>query len=220
MKLQELFNEQFNFNNAAGVVDLMRNAGQSVPTLGRSTTWGSSAGNAGGNTGNSGNTGGNTGSVMSDFTNGNIVTPQAGGYVSSHPPKSGALINNPGNVKFSSTTSRYPGIAGKKGQFCVFKAPEFGIAASMKRLSVYRANTLFDALNIYAPASDGNNPKQYASVVQSRTGVNPYVMINLKDPETLKKIIPGMLWMECNAQYSQDVINKAAEIYQSMSAMS
>ena len=144
-----------------------------------------------------------------------IVAPESGGLLT--PAKSGSLINNPGNVKYSATTARYPGVVGKKGQFCVFHAPEYGIAASMKRLSVYRANTLFQALNIYAPASDGNNPAQYASVVHRRTGINPNAPINLKDTETLKKVIPGMLWMECNAQYSNDVINKAAEIYQSIS---
>lgn len=143
-----------------------------------------------------------------------MVAPESGGLLT--PAKSGAKINNPGNVKYSSTTARYPGVTGKSGQFCAFQAPEYGIAASMKRLSVYKANTLFQALSIYAPASDGNNPQQYAKVVQQRTGIDPYASINLKDAEILKKIIPGMLWMECNAQYSQDVINKAADIYKTI----
>jgi hypothetical protein len=89
--------------------------------------------------------------------------------------------NNPGNLVYIGQP-----YAVKDGRFCKFDTYAHGYEALKNLLigaatppdGVYRANmSLYEFYEVYAPASDGNNPKKYAEFVARRIGVDPNVAI-------------------------------------------
>lgn len=78
--------------------------------------------------------------------------------------------NNPGNLKDPST-----------GQFRVFSTPQEGYAALLNDLQIKKTSsqklgpnkTLADFSQVYAPASDNNNPAQYTANIANHMGVRP-----------------------------------------------
>lgn len=89
--------------------------------------------------------------------------------------------NNPGNIRF--VGQQY---AINDNGFCKFDTYEHGykalqdliIRACTGKSSYYNADgNLYDFYNVYAPSSDGNNPKHYAEFVADYIGVEPTVKI-------------------------------------------
>lgn len=89
--------------------------------------------------------------------------------------------NNPGNLRFVGQM-----YAVNDAGFCKFDTYAHGyaalrnllIAAASGSLRYYNPNgDLYAFYNVYAPGSDGNDPKRYAEFVAKRIGVDPQVQI-------------------------------------------
>ena len=72
-------------------------------------------------------------------------------------------------------------------KFRTFATPEEGRNALLKQLRLYQTgksrtginpnSSIYEAMSIYAPSSDKNNPKQYAEYIASRLGISPFTPI-------------------------------------------
>lgn len=98
------------------------------------------------------------------------------------------LNRNPGNIMASGTDyGEYRGKTNWHG-FMIFPTQEAGFAAigRLLRGPKYSPKTLLAAFEAYAPASDGNNPVQYATDVAAAAGVTPDTTISsLNDDQLL-----------------------------------
>lgn len=85
--------------------------------------------------------------------------------------------NNEGNLRPGSLSSNRIGV--DKKNFAVFATPEDGHAAKKYLLfssSKYKDLTLKQAIAKYAPASDNNNPTQYANYIMTSGNIGEKVM--------------------------------------------
>ncbi|WP_127127349.1 hemopexin repeat-containing protein [Georgenia sp. SYP-B2076] len=100
------------------------------------------------------------------------------------------LNMNPGNItggQGGPDLGQYPGKANWHN-FMIFPTEEIGFAAIGKLLRGpgYRDLTILAAFERYAPASDGNNPAQYAADVAAATGVPVTTVVrDLNDDQLL-----------------------------------
>lgn len=101
----------------------------------------------------------------------------------------GDTANNPGNLM--------PG-----GQLAGFKTPEDGVAATVRNLQSYPdrfgASTLSAIAAKWAPAGPGDNdPAVWArNVGQMAGGIDPNAPLDLKDPDTLARLVPAIAKQE------------------------
>lgn len=89
--------------------------------------------------------------------------------------------NNPGNLKDPNS-----------GMFQTFATPAEGRAALERdltgkvtgntRTGLTPKSNLYDFASVYAPASDKNNPKQYAEHIAAQLGVNPKIALQELEP--------------------------------------
>lgn len=70
----------------------------------------------------------------------------------------------------------------------------------MQRYGQRGINTVLGAVSRWAPASDGNNPQQYAAYVSRRLGVGPNDQIDLNNPQTARRVAQAMAEFENGAQ--------------------
>lgn len=77
--------------------------------------------------------------------------------------------NNPGNLRPAGQPGCVP-----SGGFCTFATYDDGYAALVRDLTAKanRGMTIQDAINMYAPASDGNNPTSYAATLAASQGLS------------------------------------------------
>ena len=112
-----------------------------------------------------------------------VVTSKIDKWCAAAKQMEGALPsrNNPGNLRFVGQQ-----FAVNDNGFCKFDTYQHGYDALRTLLvnacsglsHLYNANgTLYDFYNVYAPSSDGNNPKHYAEFVANYIGVSPLVII-------------------------------------------
>lgn len=94
--------------------------------------------------------------------------------------------NNPGNIRYVAGTWMQKLATGEHNGFCVFPTYAVGYqvlrdfftnAATGKSKIYHSTDTLYDFYSKYAPASDSNDPRHYASYVSSIIGVQPTTMI-------------------------------------------
>jgi len=106
--------------------------------------------------------------------------------------------NNPGNIR-KSKNSYNLGAIGETDKWAVFPDEESGLNAIVKllRSKNYKNLSVSDAINRWAPSSDGNNPESYAHKVSKMTGLSANAKIdNLNDTELRRvanaiKVIEG-----------------------------
>lgn len=108
--------------------------------------------------------------------------------------------NNPGNIIDGPFARSLPGYAGANGRFAAFDTVEHGAGAMAANLHSYAGQgiqTLNQLTARWAPAGDGaNNPVAYAKRISDATGIDPNAPIDLRDPDTVAKIIPAMATVE------------------------
>lgn len=80
--------------------------------------------------------------------------------------------NNPGNIIKSSAAYNL-GAIGATDKWAVFPDEETGLKAVVRllRSKIYNNLSIQQAINRWAPSSDGNNPKRYAQRISAMTGV-------------------------------------------------
>lgn len=104
--------------------------------------------------------------------------------------------NNFGNVKntsgsYNAYATRHDGLMGVGERVLRYSnTPERG----------WHATTLRQMVDIYAPASDGNDPAGYAAWLGKHLGVGPDEKVNLRDPKILAGLIRHMPVMEHGAK--------------------
>lgn len=106
--------------------------------------------------------------------------------------------NNPLNLKSDGKT-RWNGSTGvpAEGEFLEFNDYSSGIRAGARTLynygKLHNINTVAGVLDRFAPVKDNNkNNSNYASHIQTHTGIAPDQKINLMDEAILQKLVPAM----------------------------
>lgn len=91
------------------------------------------------------------------------------------------LARNPGNIRPCVTPCQYGQVgsisAGSNGQFLIFPTEKVGMEAIGKVIRGYGDVSLQQAIGIYAPWANNNNPTAYAATVARRIGVSPSTSI-------------------------------------------
>lgn len=79
--------------------------------------------------------------------------------------------NNPGNLVYVGQAGATRG----DGGFAYFPNYAAGLQALNDQIQLYAARgmTIQQMMNVYAPASDGNNPSSYAGTIAAALGVDP-----------------------------------------------
>lgn len=105
--------------------------------------------------------------------------------------------NNPGNIR-KSEFARQNGAVGETDKWAVFPDEETGLRAITKLLQTknYVNLSIKQAINRWAPSSDGNNPDRYAKNVSQRTGLPITAVIKDLSDNDLMKIARAMQSIE------------------------
>lgn len=96
--------------------------------------------------------------------------------------------NNPGNLRRSCLA------VGSSGGFAVFGTVAAGNEAHWRLLSgaLYRNLTLWELVNKYAPASDGNDPVAYMNAITRATGMGRHVLVSELTESTMSALVHAM----------------------------
>lgn len=113
----------------------------------------------------------------------------------------GIRNNNPGNIRISTNAwkGKVPVAQNTDKAFEQFERYVYGIRAMIKNLLTYYGqgyNTLNKIIYRWAPPADNNDSATYVQFVQSRTGFSPDQVLNLKNPDTMRKLVIAMTEME------------------------
>lgn len=91
----------------------------------------------------------------------------------------------------SDTPSFAPSNTPSNSKFQSFSSPEEGMNALKNQLELYKTgrtrnpvkpnSSLYEAMAVYAPASDNNRPKQYAEFIAKKLGISPSTPISQVD---------------------------------------
>ena len=100
--------------------------------------------------------------------------------------------NNPGAIRSSDFTKRMGQIGTTANGFAIFPNESVGQNAvvALLKTSKYQNKTIRDAIKIYAPSDDGNNPHSYAAKVARDIGVSvDTLMRNLSDNQLMRMVL-------------------------------
>lgn len=129
----------------------------------------------------------------------------------------GIRNNNPGNLNYvgqHGATLERPG-----GRFARFESAFDGLRALGRQLLRYfdgkttgrRLQTVRDIISTWAPASDNNNTAAYIAQIARHLNVAPDAALNLRDPETLSRLMNGIIRHENGANpYQRELVAAAA----------
>ena len=110
--------------------------------------------------------------------------------------------NNPLNLRISSNNwkGKVPTSENTDGSFEQFTTMPYGFRAALKNLqsyiTKYHCNNIQSIINKWAPASDGNNPTNYAASVAKTTGYSLTATITANDRDKLCHIAYAMAIVE------------------------
>jgi len=100
---------------------------------------------------------------------------------------------NPGNLKFGDFAKKYGAIGPGYGQHSIF--PNWKVGAEAQKALLfsdergYNTKSISEAIAKYAPASDGNSPKEYAAYVAKKLGVTKTTKLSdLSEKKKLKLV--------------------------------
>jgi hypothetical protein len=106
--------------------------------------------------------------------------------------------NNPGALRISDFTRRMGAIGVTLNGFAIFPNAEAGRRANVALLKTdkYQNKTLAQAINIYAPSSDGNNPASYAARLARAIGVSVNTYLRDMSDIQLERMAEGIRRIE------------------------
>ncbi len=117
--------------------------------------------------------------------------------------------NNPGALEFS--YQKDSGIIGRAYRFAVFPDEETGMKELNRvlRTDKYQSKTILNAMETYAPRSDGNNPVYYANVIAKRLGVGVNTAMSTLSESQLQTMAQVIQQMEgwYNQKDSREIKN-------------
>lgn len=139
-----------------------------------------------------GSTGSGSAGAISSADDQSIPKPAATTMADASAPR-GIRNNNPLNIEDGDFAKSQPGYTGSDGRFATFAAPEHGVAAADTLLNTYQTkhglNTVAGIVGRWAPASDHNDMKAYATHVASQLGIGPNDPV---PPEMRPQLIAAM----------------------------
>ncbi len=106
--------------------------------------------------------------------------------------------NNPGALRNSDFTRRMGAIGVTLNGFAIFPNAEIGRRANVALLKTdkYQNKTLAQAIQVYAPSSDGNNPASYAARLARAMGVNTNTYLRDMSDIQLERMAEGIRRIE------------------------
>lgn len=120
----------------------------------------------------------------------------------------GVRQNNPGNIR------QWAG-AGSANGFAVFPSVMAGMVAMRDNLLAYARrglDTVSSIISRWAPSSE-NNTGAYITSLSKMLGVNPNAHLNMRDPNTLAKLMQGITRIEQGYNpYSADTYERAVRM--------
>ena len=134
-------------------------------------------------------------------------------------PKSGPRgyrNNNPLNIRISNNAWKGKLQNNTDGSFEQFTDIAHGYRAGFinMRTQINRGNnTIRKLINIWAPASDSNNPENYAKFVSSTSGIPIDAEIDPNDATSMQKIVSAMARMENGKDANSDDIAQGWKLY-------
>lgn len=121
----------------------------------------------------------------------------------------GIRNNNPLNLSYLPGQ----GAIGTDGRFGVYKTMEEGIAAEQRQFLTYQdkyhLDTLGKVLNRWAPPSD--NPAGYPGQISGMTGIGLNDPLNMRDPETARKLFAAMARVENGRPIDPESIRRGVD---------
>ena len=144
-------------------------------------------------------TGGRTAVSAVNLTVGEITYTAADGSKYTH--VGGSLTwraNNPGALRHSNFTKRMGSIGVTSNGFAIFPNPEVGRQANIALLKTdkYQNKTLAQAIHIYAPSSDGNNPTSYAARLARSMGISVNTYLRDMSDAQIERMAEGIRSIE------------------------
>ena len=129
----------------------------------------------------------------------------------------GLRNNNPLNIRYDGT--KWQGLASPAtdGAFCRFKNFDYGYRAALKILETYyhkyKLRTIKQIVERWAPAADGNTPKQYATFVAATASTTPsaYLPEPSIDRMGWTNILLGMTYVECGTGIDEKRMRNSAK---------
>lgn len=124
--------------------------------------------------------------------------------------------NNPLNIRISNNPWSGKVTDNTDGAFEQFVDIAHGYRAGLlnMRTQINRGNnTIRKLINIWAPASDNNNPERYANQVAAAAGMSVDDVINPRDPNTMQKIVAAMARVENGQDANLDEIAQGWKLY-------
>ena len=115
----------------------------------------------------------------------------------------GIRNNNPLNIR--ATGTRWNGeVEGGDTAFETFATPEHGIAAAVRNLQGYQdrhgIRTIGEAINRWAPPSDGNDTNAYLARIEEMTGLSADTPLDAHNFAQMQALIPAMIQVENGTQ--------------------
>ena len=155
-----------------------------------------------------------TSSHPSTTTPSQVSTPSASVRTGSGPR--GYRNNNPLNIRISNNPWQGKISDNTDGSFEQFVDMAHGYRAGFinMRTQINRGNnTIRKLINIWAPASDSNNPENYAKFVSSTSGIPIDAVIDPNDATSMQKIVSAMARMENGKDANSNDIAQGWKLY-------
>jgi hypothetical protein len=123
----------------------------------------------------------------------------------------GIRNNNPLNLTY---VSGQPGAMGSDGRFGVYGKMEDGIAQAERQLLLYQdrdhLDTIGQIINKWAPSSE-NNTANYIASVSKWMHMSATEKLNLRDPETARKLITAMGRIETGRTLDPSAVKRGVD---------
>lgn len=104
---------------------------------------------------------------------------------------------NPGNIRWGTWAQSHGAIANDGSNYAVFPSPIVGLAALVDLLANnYGSKTIAEAMKVYAPAEDSNDPRSYAAYVAKQAGVMVTAVLKDLDPFQLLSVVKAIVSYE------------------------
>lgn len=124
--------------------------------------------------------------------------------------------NNPLNIRISDNAWSGKIANNTDGSFEQFEDMAHGYRAGFLNMKTHingGNNTIRKLINVWAPASDGNDPESYANKVASAAGISADEIINPKDPNIMQKIVLAMAKVENKQDANPDDVVQGWKLY-------
>jgi hypothetical protein len=115
------------------------------------------------------------------------------------------ISNNPWEGKITDNTD---------GAFEQFETPELGIRAAAINLRTYKKrgiSTVNDIISTWAPSTE-NDTNSYVQVVSQYLQVDPNAVIDVENPDTMKKLLTAIVRVENGQDGDADVIARGVDL--------